>query len=100
MLKTGLLAAVATAFAVAIVVVAPALGASSSSTSSGFKFAPTLNAPWAHGGEDETTDDPDPAAAGLCRLSLFTASTYTATSNVDVIVGDPLNLSGVSNYGR
>jgi hypothetical protein len=65
----------------------------------GWKFQPTLNAPWAQGGESEDIDAAD-AASGLCRSSQFSgANPYAATSNVDVISGDAINNSGVSNRG-
>lgn len=98
-MKKVMLALVASAFAVAVVVAAPALGASSSASYNGFKFPATINAPWAQGGEDDTIDDRDPAAAGLCRSSLFATNPYGLTSNVDVITNDPVNTSGVSNFG-
>ena len=89
-------ALLAVAAALAIVVVAPASGAS---TDKGFKFEPTINAPWAQEGDEDAIDDPDPAAAGLCRSSLFATNPYGLTTNVDVIVNDPVNNSGVSNFG-
>src|SRR5438045_3467263 len=70
-------------------------GAASASSGPNWKFAPTINAPWAQGGDDEVLDDPDPAAAGLCRSSLFnTGNPYAPTANVDVINGDQPNNSG------
>jgi hypothetical protein len=89
-------ALLAVAAALAIVVVAPASGAQ---TDKGWKFEPTINAPWAHEGEEDAIDDPDPAAAGLCRSSLFATNPYAPTTNVDVIVNDRINNSGVSNFG-
>src|SRR4051812_17432195 len=79
-----------------------AVGLSGAAAASGgsWKFAPTINAPWAQGGDDEVLDDPDPAAAGICRSSLFnTANPYAPTANVDVINGDQPNNSGFSNNG-
>jgi hypothetical protein len=65
----------------------------------GWKFQPTINAPWAQGGEDEDLDAAD-ASSGLCRSSQFTgANPYASTTNVDVITGDPINNTGVSNFG-
>jgi len=64
------------------------------------KIAPTINAPWAQAGDDETFDEPDPTAAGVCRSSLFNSGNpYGATTNVDLINGDPVNNSGFSSFG-
>src|SRR5207249_705046 len=64
------------------------------------KVAPPISGPWAHAREGESFDDPDPAASGLCRSSLFnTANPYGPTTNVDAINGDAVNNSGFSNYG-
>ena len=63
-----------------------------------WKFQPTINAPWAQGGDDEGLDVAD-NASGLCRSSQFAgANPYAATSNVDVIHGDVVNASGFSNF--
>ena len=99
-MRKGILALFASAFAIAVVLVAPSLGgaASGTSTTGGFKFAPTINAPWAQGGEDDAIDDPDPNAVGVCRSSLFTTNPYAPTPNIDVIVNDPINNSGASNF--
>ena len=76
------------------------LSGAAAASGSNWKFAPTINAPWAQGGDDETLDDPDPAAAGVCRSSLFnTGNPYAPTSNVDVITGDVINNSGFSSNG-
>jgi len=88
----------------AIAVVAASIGVAAGSTSAastdrGWKFRPTINAPWAHGAGDEDTDTPL-AAVGLCRSAPFTGTTaYAPTTNTDVIVGDPVNNSGASNFG-
>src|SRR4051794_156929 len=92
-------ALIAGAAAVAIVFVAPALGGNSAGTPGGWKFAPTINAPWAQGGEDDVLDDPDPNAVGICRSSLFATNPYAPTTDIDAIVGDPINNSGASNFG-
>src|SRR3954452_19593696 len=92
-------ALIAGAAAVAIVFVAPAFGGSSAGTAGGWKFAPTINAPWAQGGEDDVLDDPDPNAVGICRSSLFATNPYAPTTDIDAIVGDPINNSGASNFG-
>lgn len=83
---------VALAVALVVAIAAPA------ALAGGWKFAPTINAPWA--GETDFALDSPLQGAGLCRAAPFnTAGAYAATSNVDVIVGDALNLSGASNYG-
>jgi hypothetical protein len=65
----------------------------------GWKFRPTINAPWAQEGDDEDFDTPDDAV-GLCRSAPFdTLGAYAPTSDVDAIVGDPVNNSGASNFG-
>jgi len=65
-----------------------------------WKFAPTINAPWAREEDDEELDSPIDAA-GLCRSNPFdTTGAYGPLgSNVDVIVGDQINNSGFSNFG-
>ena len=67
-----------------------------------WKFDPTINAPWAMEGDDEELDAPD-AAAGLCRSAPFNtpAGAYAplAPTEVDAIIGDPVNNSGFSNFG-
>ena len=84
---------VVTAFAVGL------SGAAASVAGSNWKFAPTINAPWAQEGND-VLDQPAPTAAGLCRSSLFnTTNPYGATANVDLINGDLVNNSGFSNNG-
>src|SRR3954466_12471441 len=100
-MRKGILALLASAFAIAVVLVAPSLGgaASGTGTTGSFKFAPTINAPWAQAGEDDAIDDPDPNAVGVCRSSLFATNPYAPTTNVDTIVGDPINNSGASNFG-
>ncbi|TML24536.1 MAG: exo-alpha-sialidase [Actinobacteria bacterium] len=80
---------------VGLVIFAPQATASSG----GWKFQPTINAPWVQGDDGQPLDSPI-LAAGLCRSSQFnTVNPYAATSNVDVIVGDPVNNSGFSNFG-
>ncbi|HEX6498678.1 MAG TPA: sialidase family protein [Micromonosporaceae bacterium] len=65
----------------------------------GWKFEPTINAPWAQEGDDDEIDDPE-AAVGLCRSAPFTTTGgYAATSDIDVITNDPVNNSGSSNLG-
>jgi hypothetical protein len=70
------------------------------SNGSGWKFEPTINAPWTQeGGDDEGFDSPL-AAVGLCRSAPFnTVAGYAPTSDTDAIVGDPVNNSGASNLG-
>jgi hypothetical protein len=66
-----------------------------------FKFEPTINAPWAHEGEEEELDAPD-LAAGLCRSAPFNlpgAYNPLAPTEIDAIVGDAVNNSGFSNFG-
>ena len=63
-----------------------------------WKFPPTINAPWT--GENDTPFDSPLQAVGLCRSSPFnTTGAYAPTSNTDLIVGDPINNSGASNFG-
>ena len=84
---------------VGTVVFAVGLTGAAASAGSNWKFAPTINAPWAQEGND-VLDQPSPTAVGLCRSSLFnTANPYAPTSNVDAINGDAVNNSGVSNNG-
>jgi hypothetical protein len=65
----------------------------------GWKFEPTINAPWAHEGDEDEDDAPD-VATGLCRWNPFTLpGAYAPTSDIDAIVGDPINNSGTSNFG-
>src|SRR5262249_21749948 len=85
--------------AAAVVLLAPAAGSSSTTAAPNWKFAPTINAPWAHGGDDENLDTPG-AAVGLCRSAPFnTTGAYAPTANIDAIVNDPVNNSGASNFG-
>jgi hypothetical protein len=66
-----------------------------------FKFEPTINAPWAHEGDEGELDAPD-LHAGLCRSAPFNLpGTYNALAppEVDAIVGDAVNNSGFSNLG-
>jgi len=92
-----LAAAAAPLLAAGIVTVWPS--ASSATPSTNWKFPPTINAPWAHGDDDQDLDTPA-AAVGLCRSAPFnTSAAYAATTNVDAIVGDAVNNSGASNFG-
>ena len=88
-------------FAVGLTGALAAVSKDSGSARSNWKFAPTITAPWAQeGGDDESFDDPDPDASGLCRSTLFnTVNPYAPTSNVDTIVGDQPNNSGFSSFG-
>jgi len=80
--------------AVAAVVLAVAPGALAGS----WRFPPTINAPWT--GETDSALDTPLQAFGLCRSAPFnTLGAYAPTSNVDMIVGDPINNSGASNLG-
>jgi hypothetical protein len=64
-----------------------------------WKFQPTINAPWAQGEDEEDLDAPD-TAVGLCRSAPFnTLAAYAPTSDIDAIVGDPVNNTGASNLG-
>src|SRR5437870_2763721 len=95
----GFLLLLATMAGLVAVFTAGLTGAAAASGSN-WKFAPTINAPWAQEGNDDVLDQPAPAAAGLCRSSLFnTANPYAPTSNVDAINGDAVNNSGFSNNG-
>jgi hypothetical protein len=88
---------VALLVAAAAVLLAPAAGAGVTPTKH-WKFEPTINAPWAHEGEEDI-DAPD-AAVGLCRSSPFnTPGAYAPTTDIDAIFGDPVNNSGSSNLG-
>ena len=74
-------------------------GASSATSTNNWKFPPTINAPWAHEGDDDDFDTPD-AAVALCRSAPFTTlAAYAPTSDTDAIVGDAVNNSGASNLG-
>jgi hypothetical protein len=74
--------------------------ATAAGSGKGFKFEPTINAPWAHEGEEEELDAPD-LAAGLCRSAPFNLpGVYNPVgTEVDQIVGDAVNNSGFSNLG-
>ncbi len=85
--------------AAAVVLFGPGVSAGSATPTHSWKFPPTINAPWAATGDDEDLDAPD-AAVGLCRSSPFnTSAAYAPTSDIDAIVGDPVNNSGASNFG-
>src|SRR5262245_44414691 len=65
----------------------------------GWKFEPSINAPWAHEGDEEEIDAPD-TATGLCRWApLNIPGAYAPTTDINVINGDPINNSGTSNFG-
>jgi hypothetical protein len=89
---------------VAFVVVALLTLAPSAVASAGkgaiWKFNPTINAPWAQGEDGEQPFDSPLTAVGLCRSSPFnTLAAYAPTADVDVIVNDPVNNTGASNFG-
>lgn len=90
---------------VAGVVAVSAVGSAGASAAPGhhqskLKAGAPISAPWAHGRESESFDDPDPAASGLCRSSTFNSTNpYAPTTNVDAINGDPVNNSGFSSFG-
>ncbi|MDL9981233.1 sialidase family protein [Microbacterium sp. ASV49] len=87
----------ATALAVAGLIAAGAAPGWASSPH-GDRFTPSITAPWASG--DGESIDSSVAAAGLCRSAPFdTAVAYAPTTNVDAIVKDADNNSGVSNFG-
>jgi hypothetical protein len=72
----------------------------SAASAGSWKFQPTLNAPWATEGNDAMLDSPSPNAVGLCRSAEFLAANpYLPTTNIDMIVNDASNNSGVSNFG-
>lgn len=77
-------------------------GASTAATTThNWKFDPTINAPWALEGDEGELDAPD-LAAGLCRsapINVPGAYAALAATEVDAIVGDPVNNSGFSNFG-
>src|SRR5262245_20310715 len=74
-------------------------GIGSASPANNWKFAPTINAPWAHEDDEDDFDTPD-AAVALCRSTPFnTDAAYAPTSDTNAIVGDALNNSGASNLG-
>jgi hypothetical protein len=83
-----------------LVVTAGSGAATAAGSEKGFKFEPTINAPWAHEGEEGELDAPD-LAAGLCRSAPFNLpGAYNPLgSEVDAIVGDAVNNSGFSNFG-
>ena len=93
-----------TATAVILPITAVAVSFSGPATAGspgGWKFEPTINAPWAQeGGDDDEGLDTPEAAVGLCRSAPFnTVTGYAPTTDVDAIVGDPVNNSGASNLG-
>ena len=95
-----LLAATAVILPVTAAVVSFSGPATAGPAGGGWKFEPTINAPWAQEGEDDEGFDSPLAAVGLCRSAPFnTLGAYAATGDVDAIVGDPVNNSGASNLG-
>ena len=77
-----------------------ALTLAATASAGSWKFAPTINAPWAQENDGDILSSPDLTAVGLCRSTVFNgANPYAPTSNVDAIVGDALNNSGASNFG-
>ncbi len=84
-----------------VAMLAMAGASTAASTTHKWKFDPTINAPWALE-DDQTALDTPAAAAGLCRsapVNLPGAYAPLAASEVDAIVGDPVNNSGFSNFG-
>jgi hypothetical protein len=68
-------------------------------TDLGWKFQPTIEAPWANYGPGHGKDTPN-AAVGLCRSAPFNTSfAYAPTTDINAIVNDPVNNSGASNLG-
>ena len=66
-----------------------------------FKFAPSIDAPWANYGPGHGKDSPV-AAIALCRSAPWdTTNLFPAPSagEVDAIVNDPVNNTGASNLG-
>ena len=87
---------------IALSIAVAAAGADNQATQTHkWKFEPTINAPWVNEGEEGDEFEPPDAAVGLCRSTPFsTTSAYGLLgSNVDAIVGDPVNNSGFSNLG-
>ena len=71
----------------------------SATTEQGWKFQPTINAPWVTGDEDAKLEPPD-AAVGLCRSTPWSApGAYAPTTDINVINADPVNNTGASNLG-
>lgn len=81
----------------AILLIALVPSAAAASNTHKWKFDPTINAPWALE-EDEGSLDTPSAAAGLCRSAPWNVGAYAPTSDIDAIVGDPINNSGFSNF--
>ena len=82
----------------AVAVLAVAFVVAPGALAGNWKFAPTINAPWAN--EDDALLDSPLTAVGLCRSAPFnTPFAYAPTTNVDLIVGDAINNSGASNRG-
>lgn len=98
--KRLLIGLAATAVVVGVVQVPVAASAASAKTS--WRFAPTVEAPWANYGSGHGKDVAT-AYAGLCRSAPFTGtgaySPVPANGEVDAIIGDPVNSTGFSNLG-
>jgi hypothetical protein len=93
--------AVLFAAACAVVAMSAMAGSSTAGTKThNWKFAPTINAPWALE-DDQTALDTPAAAAGLCRSASTIPLAYgpLAATEVDAINGDATNNSGFSNFG-
>src|SRR5690349_11373059 len=93
----GTVAALSVVGAVGAVVLA--WPASAATTTSGWRFEPTITAPWVHGDADEQLE-PSDAVIALCRSAPWNVpGAYAPTSDINVITGDPVNNSGASNLG-
>jgi hypothetical protein len=93
----GVGAALSVVGAVGAVIVA--WPASAGTTTSGWKFQPTITAPWVQGDADSVLEPPN-TAVGLCRSAPWNVpGAYAPTSDINAIVGDQLNNSGASNLG-
>ena len=96
-----LIAGIAVLLPVAVMAVtgSAAAAAPDGVTDLGWKFPPTIEAPWANYGPGHGKDTPS-AAVGLCRSAPFnTPFAYAPTTDVNAIVNDPINNSGASNLG-
>jgi hypothetical protein len=98
-MKLRRLTSTAAVLTLAIGMLAATNSVAAGATPGHWKFPATINAPWAQGEDDEGLDSPA-TAVGLCRTTPFnTLTAYAATTDVDAIVGDPVNNSGASNLG-
>lgn len=98
--RTRMLAVASIPILIAGVLAALPGTSSAAPTTHGWKFPPSINAPWAQQGDDDGDLDTDDAAVGLCRSALFdTSMAYAATRDIDAISGDVVNNSGASNLG-